>query len=333
MSYSMNRRYSSQRNPSRRKYHEKGGLFYIDDDFFDQPEIGTSSQHHHRRLPQSSISLEMKTNNKQYSQLSNDDRSILSVRGGQHSSTLFDDVEDDACGIDYNDCISDMQRMSLYRTFSWPRINDEIFDDRFDEPSLQLDYDNSFQYSLNNDNNTGKLFKENHNSGGGDDNDDEDDLHDSDRDTPTTTNENKQCHESSSAKQLCVSSESVLLSNSTFNRSCETDQIHSSTPCQRKSKQSSCSVKDTSEGETLNFSSSIDDDKEKPRIADQINDLLDDINFVSCLDRIYNPHIRSQYQDLINKNYKPAYKQLFLETFTFLKSIRNNNNSNKSSIN
>ncbi|VDQ17797.1 unnamed protein product, partial [Trichobilharzia regenti] len=178
MSYSMNRRYSSQRNPSRRKYHEKGGLFYIDDDFFDQPEIGTSSQHHHRRLPQSSISLEMKTNNKQYSQLSNDDRSILSVRGGQHSSTLFDDVEDDACGIDYNDCISDMQRMSLYRTFSWPRINDEIFNDRFDEPSLQLDYDNSFQYSLNNDNNTGKLFKENHNSGGGDDNDDEDDLHD-----------------------------------------------------------------------------------------------------------------------------------------------------------
>ncbi|VDQ06581.1 unnamed protein product, partial [Trichobilharzia regenti] len=123
--------------------------------------------------------------------------------------------------------------------------------------------------------------------------------------TPTTTNENKQCHESSSAKQLCVSSD----------------------------KQSSCSVKDTSEGETLNFSSSIDDDKEKPRIADQINDLLDDINFVSCLDRIYNPHIRSQYQDLINKNYKPAYKQLFLETFTFLKSIRNNNNSNKSSIN
>ncbi|CAH8863319.1 unnamed protein product [Trichobilharzia szidati] len=349
MSYSMNRRYSSQRNPSRRKYHEKGGLFYIDDDFFDQPEIGTSAHHnhhHHRRLPQSSISLEIKTNNKQHSQLSND-ASILSKRGGQHSSTLldrdnnYDDVEDDddtAYGIDYNDCISDMQRLSLYRTFSWPRINDEIFDDRFDEPPpLQSDYDNTFQYRLNNEHNTGKLFKENEDSG--DDHDeDEDDLHDSDRDTPTTTNENKQCRESSNAKQLCTSSESVLLSNSTFNRSCEADQIHSSTPCQRKCKQSSSSVKDTSEGETPNCSSSssADDDKEKPRIADQINDLLDDINFVSCLDRIYNPHIRSQYQDLINKNYKPAYKQLFHETFTLLKTIRNNsnnNNSNKSSIN
>ncbi|VDO96460.1 unnamed protein product [Schistosoma mattheei] len=70
-------------------------------------------------------------------------------------------------------------------------------------------------------------------------------------------------------------------------------------------------------------------DKLKPRISDQINDLLDDIHFVSYLDRIYNPYIRSQYHDLIHLDYKPAYKQLFHETFNLLKNVRNIDNQIK----
>ncbi|CAH8588687.1 unnamed protein product [Heterobilharzia americana] len=236
----------------------------------------------------------------------------------QYSRTQNDyddnDDDDDDCG-DYSLGTS---RMQLYRTFSWPRMNSEVSYDRFEEP-MDLCYpqsndENSFQYSLNEDN-VGSLQKENLEN----------------RDTPTTIKENGKYQESSNKEQVYQSSESVVLSNSLIKMDSKRNQhVHQQSPegtriSDKNNDNELDDEKDSSDSGLLDISTANSiqvENKVKPRVSDQINDLLDDINFVSCLDRIYNPHIRSQYQDLINSDYKPEYRQLFCEAFNLIKSIR-----------
>lgn len=68
----------------------------------------------------------------------------------------------------------------------------------------------------------------------------------------------------------------------------------------------------------------LDNGMEKSK-SDQLNDLLDDVQFVNCLDRIYNPHIRSQYCDFTEESYKPLYKQLFQDVFNVIQQFKNIN--------
>ncbi|KAK4468612.1 hypothetical protein MN116_007802 [Schistosoma mekongi] len=311
---------------------EKGGLFFIDDELFDQPDIGagasgSSQQIMLRKASTSSSSNLQLSYNKCYSKISSDlyskmpwmGKLLKSKKMGEQEYTLLAHDDNDFGNVD--NCASNASTL-LYRTNSWPRLNEMLYNcENFntDSSSYLADENNiSLQSTVNhaiNDNLV--IANENHNTS-----------------TPLF---NKYQHSEIS----CNSSHTkpITLSNSLPITESEVKQLDSCSSTflqlQRNDQQESTRNDNISELDKEDFLNSelnntsieikpkLTNHKEMTRISDQINDLLDDINFVSCLDRIYNPHIRSQYQDLINLDYKPAYRQLFHETFNMLKSVRN----------
>ncbi|XP_018653137.1 putative transcription factor [Schistosoma mansoni] len=335
-----NKRYTNKYSSvSLSGYREKGGLFFIDDELFDQPDIGVASgksnssilgsgnqQKLLRTNSKSSSILQLASEKTSYAQLSSYNLyhkmpwmlMINSKKRDGQKCTLLTDHDDDNVNGTLN--TSSM----LHRTFSWPRLNEMSFicDDHTDSSCNLANYDNSSQYTLNPDINDNLIDgKDNH-------------------DTSIFSMSNDyHCEEFCNGIHVNPLSESMTLSNSLLITESEVNRVgRSSTPSQvqhsdeqiptsnhnnNKSNENENSlVSGFTKNTSIETKTDVTNDKLKPRISDQINDLLDDINFVSCLDRIYNPHIRSQYQDLINLDYKPAYRQLFYETFNMLKNVR-----------
>ncbi|KAH8873773.1 Cerebellar degeneration-related protein [Schistosoma japonicum] len=282
---------------------EKGGLFFIDDELFDQPDIGAgtsgSSQQIilHKASTSSSSNLQL-TYNKRYSQISSDLygkmpwmwKMLKSKKMSEQEHTVLTRDDDNSGNVD--NCASNASVL-LYRTNSWPRFNEMLHNCE--------DYNSDSYCNLADENNNSLQSTVNH-----------------------SINYNPV------RQRLYLVKISILKYHVTL-------ESYSSTLLQLQPNYQQASTRNDSINELgkedflnseLNNTSTeikaeLTNHKETTRISDQINDLLDDINFVSCLDRIYNPHIRSQYQDLINLDYKPAYRQLFHETFNMLKSVRN----------
>ncbi|CAH8613468.1 unnamed protein product [Schistosoma curassoni] len=340
--------YSSTSFPG---YREKGGLFFIDDELFDQPDIGVASSNNNNSILGAGNQLKLlRTNSKSssISQLTSEKSSyaqlspsnlcnkmpwmlmINSKMTNEQKCTLLTNHDDD-------DNINDTLNISsmLHRTFSWPHLNKMLFncDDHTDLFCNLANYDHSSQYTLNPNMNDNLIDgKDNHDT------------------SISSISNDYHCEAFSNGNQVNPSSESMGLSNSLVITESEVNRpsSRSSTPSPSQHNHQQILTSDlnntnnneSNEKENSFITEFIEsnltetktnrtNDKLKPRISDQINDLLDDIHFVSYLDRIYNPYIRSQYHDLIHLDYKPAYRQLFHETFNLLKNVRNIDNQIK----
>ncbi|TNN16539.1 Cerebellar degeneration-related protein isoform 2 [Schistosoma japonicum] len=115
---------------------EKGGLFFIDDELFDQPDIGAgtsgSSQQIilHKASTSSSSNLQL-TYNKRYSQISSDLygkmpwmwKMLKSKKMSEQEHTVLTRDDDNSGNVD--NCASNASVL-LYRTNSWPRFNEML---------------------------------------------------------------------------------------------------------------------------------------------------------------------------------------------------------------
>ncbi|CAI2732508.1 unnamed protein product [Schistosoma spindalis] len=341
-----NRRYTNQYSSiSLSGYREKGGLFFIDDELFDQPDIGVVSSNSNSNIlgadnqpkllrtnSKSSSILQLTSEKSSYAQLSSSNLCykmpwmlmINSKKTNKQKCTLLTDHNHD-----HDDNINDTLNISsmLHRTFSWPRLDKMLFscDDHTGLFCNLANYDNSSQYTLSPNMNDNLIDgKDNHDA------------------SISSIGNDHHCDEFSNGIQVNPSSESMGLSNSLLVTESEVNRLNnrSSTPSPLQHNDQQILTSDLNNNNNNNNNNesikteknltetktNITNEKLKLSISDQINDLLDDINFVSCLDRIYNPYIRSQYQDLIHLDYKPAYRQLFHETFNILKNVRKINN-------
>ncbi|CAH8541106.1 unnamed protein product [Schistosoma turkestanicum] len=329
------------------EYREKSGLFFIDDELFDQPDIGITAGSHNdhtnnnhnnaagnqqkllRTTSTSSFILQSTFENYSHKQLSHNlyhktpwRRLMMRSKrtGEEQQCTLLTDHDDNDNTDNLNGTLLNTSSI-LHRTFSWPRFNEMLYTDHesIDSPCNSANCDNSLQDMLSPEMNCNLMEKKaNH------------DI------STSPIRKDHQYEEFSNRCQVNSPSESTTLSkdnqanccSSLSNEAQHNDQLIKTGDNNGNNNQESNKRENSPDNEFTNnntltkLNTDLSNAEVKRRVSDQIHDLLDDINFVSCLDRIYNPHLRSQYQDVINSNYRPAYKELFYEAFNMLKNVR-----------